>query len=122
MNDLPPSGDRVIERYYEGATGNGLVVEHTERGDGYVELWVAAPTDGPSVRIAAEQCRTLAADLVRRADLIDSAAPRPLLPSSWRSEEDDQRGRLRRHPVESPVTPAAGWWRRAIARLRGRRG
>ncbi|GLZ34844.1 hypothetical protein Lesp02_70310 [Lentzea sp. NBRC 105346] len=50
---------------------NSLVLEETSRDDEAINVWVAAPDDGPSVQLTAAQARELSRDLVKRADRID---------------------------------------------------
>lgn len=57
------------------AYAQGLVIEPTVMGERSVDLWVAVDDDGPVMRLTAGQAREVAAELVKRADLI---APGPV--------------------------------------------
>ena len=52
--------------------GQALVVETTESGDVFAaEVWVAVDGAGSAVQLSAKQCREVAAELVKRAGLVD---------------------------------------------------
>jgi DNA-binding CsgD family transcriptional regulator len=70
-------GMPVLPRSWHGLNDNTLVIEVTNANDAVVNLWVAAPNDGPSVLLSADQARAVGADLIRRGDLIK---PRPVQP------------------------------------------
>ena len=67
-------GRTWLNRHQRGGPtrGQALVVEATESGDVFAaEVWVAVDGDGAAVQLSAKQCREVAAELVKRADLID---------------------------------------------------
>lgn len=74
-------GMPVAPRSWKGQGACSLVIEVTNAGDREVNLWIADPSDGPSVLLSAEQARAIGADLIRRGDLI---GPRPVKPNGAR--------------------------------------
>lgn len=64
------------ERSWRGTGANTLVLEGTNGNDGEVNLWIAAPHDGPGVGLTGDQCREIGQSLIRRAHLIGNTQQR----------------------------------------------
>lgn len=60
----------VPAQTWKAGVGRSLVAEETGPDDLFVKLWIADPVDGPTARLTAMQAREIAADLMRRADLM----------------------------------------------------
>lgn len=57
-----------IVRAFDAST---LVVEPTDPGDRFVQVWMADEQSEPGVRLTREQCHTLALSLMARALIMD---------------------------------------------------
>jgi hypothetical protein len=74
--------DIVPAQTWKAGIGRAFVAEETKPDDQFVNVWIADPTDGPTARLTATQARQIAANLLRRANLLQGVPDLSAIPTA----------------------------------------